>query len=316
MLISEARCHWASACQLPVHRQAGLRDGATVFVDGQGVAWRRHFAKRERALGFGSGRRAAMIPSLRVLLIELTVVIGVGVLLAFIGPYGSFEAPLADRLLYWIGMGVGGLLIFRPTLAAATMLARRLDLPEPATWVAGSLIATLPMSLIVWFAAPGRTPRWPSAAELLPVYANVMVLAAAVTLIFWYLKAPERAETMRPPAGSGAASDDDPAAEPRFFDRLPPHLGRELLALEMEDHYVRVHTAMGNTLLLMRMRDAVAELDGLDGYQVHRSWWIARKAVDRDLQDGRNVRLQLKNGLEAPVARSTVPALREAGWFR
>ena len=105
-------------------------------------------------------------------------------------------------------------------------------------------------------------------------------------------------------------------ASPRFFDRLPPHLGRELLALEMEDHYVRAHTTAGSALVLMRMRDAVAELDGVEGLQVHRSWWVARAAVEREVQDGRNLRLRLRNGLEAPVARNSVPTLRAAGWLR
>jgi hypothetical protein len=33
-------------------------------------------------------------------------------------------------------------------------------------------------------------------------------------------------------------------------------------------------------LLLMRFSDATAELDGLPGLRVHRSWWIAEGAAD------------------------------------
>jgi DNA-binding LytR/AlgR family response regulator len=161
--------------------------------------------------------------------------------------------------------------------------------------------------------------RTPTLAELLPVYAHVALIAGGVTLVFWFVSRGER-EVARPapvdipPAPLPVA--DDGRTTVRFVDRLPPHLGRELLALEMEDHYVRAHTPSGSALVLMRMRDAVAELDGMEGLQVHRSWWVARAAVEGEVQDGRNVRLKLKSGLEAPVARNSVPALRAAGWLR
>ena len=83
----------------------------------------------------------------------------------------------------------------------------------------------------------------------------------------------------------------------------------------MEDHYVRAHTALGSDLVLMRLRDAVAELGDIDGLQVHRSWWVARHAVSDVRRDGRNVRLLLDTGLEAPVSRANVQMLRDAGWI-
>jgi len=65
----------------------------------------------------------------------------------------------------------------------------------------------------------------------------------------------------------------------------------------------------------MRLADAVDELEGLDGAQVHRSWWVARDAV-RDVRrgDGRAV-LSLPDGLEVPVSRTYGRVLREAGWY-
>ena len=83
----------------------------------------------------------------------------------------------------------------------------------------------------------------------------------------------------------------------------------------MEDHYVRAHTPAGSTLLLLRMRDAVAELDGVDGLRVHRSWWVARNAVAGMRREGRNIRLILTNGVEAPVARGETERLRREGWI-
>lgn len=96
---------------------------------------------------------------------------------------------------------------------------------------------------------------------------------------------------------------------------MPAEIGTDLIALEMEDHYVRAHTALGSELVLMRMRDAVAEMGGLNGMQVHRSWWVARNAVADVKRAGRNVRLILDNGREAPVSRANVQLLKDAGWI-
>ena len=83
----------------------------------------------------------------------------------------------------------------------------------------------------------------------------------------------------------------------------------------MEDHYVRVHTMLGSALVLMRLRDAMALMGETEGMQVHRSWWVARGAVEAVLREGRNIRLRLPRGIEAPVARAQVSALRDARWI-
>jgi DNA-binding LytR/AlgR family response regulator len=93
--------------------------------------------------------------------------------------------------------------------------------------------------------------------------------------------------------------------------RLPPALGRDLLLLEMQDHYVRAATALGSTLLLMRFRDAVDEL-GPTGLQVHRSWWVSCAAMVALEQEGRSARLRLRGGATVPVSRAYLPAVREA----
>jgi DNA-binding LytR/AlgR family response regulator len=104
-----------------------------------------------------------------------------------------------------------------------------------------------------------------------------------------------------------------------LLDALPPELGSDVIALEMEDHYVRVHTALGSEMVLMRLRDAMAlmaaHMPDIEGRQVHRSWWVARGAVEDVRREGRNVRLVLARGIEAPVARAQVSELRSAGWI-
>jgi hypothetical protein len=105
-------------------------------------------------------------------------------------------------------------------------------------------------------------------------------------------------------------------APPKFLERLPLKLrGAEVWAVEAEDHYLRLHTSKGQDLILMRLADAVAELDGIEGMQVHRSWWVARDAItDARRGDGRAT-LTLKDGSQVPVSRSYAAQLRERRWI-
>lgn len=264
--------------------------------------------------------------TLRQVLIDLSIMTVVGVLLAFVGPFGSFDLPLEWRFVYWLGYAYIGYACYRPVTVLAARMATRLDLPEWTMVLTGVFVGTVPMSAAVWVL--GRMPgnlRWPTLSEALLNYFYVFVIGAGVTLLFMAMNRGP-GDDARAASASGTARPDTRAPEtqpapatkanqPAFFDRLPAHLGSDLLALEMEDHYVRAHTALGSELILMRLRDAVAELEGIDGMQVHRSWWVARHAVEDVTRDGRNVRLVLPGGLEAPVSRAKVAELRQVGWF-
>jgi hypothetical protein len=245
---------------------------------------------------------------LRQVLIDLSIMAVIGVVVAVIGPFGSYSEPLALRLAYWLGLAFAGFAIYRPIGAAVTRMGKVLDFPEPVLWLVACLIATIPMSIIVWSLAQlGGAYDWPTPSQALETYGSVLIVGGGVTEIFYMLGTRKQVVITPEPAQVPASI--------RFLDRLPPALGSDLLALEMEDHYVRAHTALGSDLILMRMRDAVAELGGLDGAQVHRSWWVARSAVEEVLRDGRNIRLVLGQGLEAPVARNNIAELKAAGWF-
>jgi DNA-binding LytR/AlgR family response regulator len=107
-----------------------------------------------------------------------------------------------------------------------------------------------------------------------------------------------------------------PARPAPILARLPLKLrAATLYAVEAEDHYIRLHTSAGSDLVLLRFSDALAELQGIEGAQVHRSWWVARDAVSSSRRvDGRLV-LVLRNGTETPVSRTFTRALKEDGWL-
>ena len=109
----------------------------------------------------------------------------------------------------------------------------------------------------------------------------------------------------RAPALPEPEAEAIPAAFPSaLLSRLPAGIGGDIIALETEDHYLRVHAAGGSALILMRMADAVALLDPRLGAQVHRRWWVAQAAVAGMRTEGQKLFLCLIDNKLVPVGRT------------
>ncbi|MEP3421384.1 MAG: LytTR family DNA-binding domain-containing protein [Erythrobacter sp.] len=292
------------------------------------------------------GARAALA---RRVLTDLAIMTVIGVFLAVIGPFGSIEEPLAVRLMTWLTFSYLGYFIYSPMSYVVERLHLMLDLPLAPLWFAAVTVATVPMTVLIFFIQfmPNRPPV-PSLEEALTSYFYVFVIGGGVTLLFNFISAGGQGSKsdvaiatpshQTEPATQDLISEhpSDPVAQAKeageaptdnsantLLDALPPELGSEIIALEMEDHYVRVHTALGSHLVLMRLRDAIAQIGDIDGRQVHRSWWVARLAVEDVKREGRNIRLVLAHNeigqdsgrIEAPVSRAQVSELKAAGWI-
>jgi len=252
----------------------------------------------------------------------------IGLFLGVLGPFGTSNLPLAFRLMSWLAFAYIGYACYRPMAPLVEWVERRLHLPRIGLWVAATLVASVPMTFAVLGFGNLRTPfHWPGLDIALTSYFYVFVVGGAVTLLFNILELRGNGEIN----GQVASEPTDSVAtsvSPRetqtshesvksnpLIDALPAELGSDVIALQMEDHYVRVHTALGSELLLMRLRDAMTHVVEIEGRQVHRSWWVARLAVEDIRREGRNVRLVLSGGLEAPVSRAQVIDLKDAGWL-
>lgn len=237
---------------------------------------------------------------------RLALVPGLGALLGFLGPFGTYPAfapPL--RYGFWIAMVLAGF--------GAALAARRL-VPDTAgarpRWVRPALIAlvsTLPMTfLVAWVLSLVQPGRIVEPARLPALFAAVGTVQLLIVVV---LLRDERA----PAASAAAPAPDAPAGFPEaLLARLPRPLGRDVVALEAEDHYLRVHTAAGSDLILMRLSDAVAAIDARLGLQVHRSWWVASGAIAAVERDGARTQLRLGTGLRVPVGRTYLAAVRAA----
>ena len=321
----------SQGCRQPAHGQRALRKRGTAFANGAQNATKpsilRGFPLYEARMGSqfrvmttvsAPPRTHAPKTLARKIVIDLTIMTAIGVILAFIGPFGSFEEPLGYRLFSWVTFAWIGYAIYSPMGPVVDRVCAALDLPRAPVWVVAAAISSLPMTAIVYIMGylPGPIP-WPSAERFFATYPYVFVIGGGVTALFYIIEHRGRAAPT-PPAEPSADPPSAPPAAPQsnpLLDALPAALGSDVIALEMEDHYVRVHTALGSELVLMRLRDAMVHVTDIEGRQTHRSWWVARGAVEDVMREGRNVRLRLARGIEAPVSRAQVSELKEAGWL-
>jgi DNA-binding LytR/AlgR family response regulator len=228
------------------------------------------------------------------------------VFMSVIGAFDSHRQPPVQRLIFWLVLMVSGTFLGSAIMTAAGGLSKLDDRP----WLQGAILTLLlwgPETVMV-SGAITLILHQPWSLDLLFANAGpVLIVSAALTAINFLAE--------REPAATHAAQDAA-ASPPAFLDRVPPRLrGGELYAVEAEDHYLRLHTSKGADLILMRLTDAIDELEGIEGAQTHRSWWVARDGIDDARRADGRATLRLKSGAEVPVSRTYARALRQAGWF-
>ncbi|HEX8579470.1 MAG TPA: LytTR family DNA-binding domain-containing protein [Allosphingosinicella sp.] len=251
---------------------------------------------------------------LRRIAIDLFLMVAIGTILGLVGPFGSASMQPGVRLLFWVGFVVAGYAIFRPVSAVSRWAAAETAMPLWLAVVLATLVASLPLTGLLALALGVLRPPGDWFGRPFPIlFGQVATVGIAIRLLMMALyqrqEPVEVAASEREVVAEGAPAP--PPSPSLFLRRLPPALGRDLLLLEMQDHYVRAETVLGSTLLLMRFRDAVEEL-GASGMQVHRSWWVAFGATEALEREGRSARLRLKGGGTVPVSRACLADVRAA----
>ncbi|HEX8216738.1 MAG TPA: LytTR family DNA-binding domain-containing protein [Allosphingosinicella sp.] len=240
----------------------------------------------------------------RRLALDLLLLTGVGLVMAGLGPYRTLDVPDLRRTAYWlvavIGAGLAG-------IAADSVLGPHIR----GFWLriaAVSAVMTVPVTPFI-YALNATMLGLPRRPWLLPQLAwQVLVVSALIMTLraLAWRRVVETRTIVVPPL---------PAAERTFRLRLSAkRRAAKLIALEAEDHYVRVHTDAGSELIAMRFSEAVEELALAHGYRLHRSWWAFADAIESVRWNRGSGEARLTGGIVAPVSRSCASALRRAGW--
>jgi LytTr DNA-binding domain len=231
-----------------------------------------------------------------------------GFVLSLLGPFGSYEAPLWMRFAYWmptmaLGAGIGAALT---TWSEQSSLFDRRPILRVAVLTSAMTVA---MTGVAY--GTGVLVFGPGAIRfgyVFVFYVWLITMVAAVVASILRARRTHRAAAPALPAPDARAL----ALAARLPDKLK---GATILALQGEDHYVRVHTDNGSDLVLLRLGDAVTEMGSTPGARTHRSWWVAKHAVKSVRRDNGRIALVLKTGTEAPISRGYAAELREAGWL-
>lgn len=98
-----------------------------------------------------------------------------------------------------------------------------------------------------------------------------------------------------------------------FLRRLEQDKRGYVLRVSADDHQVDVWTDKGRSKLWLRFGDALEELLEFDGTRIHRSHWVAFRAIEAVVPDGRRHKVLLMCGAHLPVSQNGLKALKDAG---
>ena len=261
------------------------------------------------------------------------VPLSLGFLLGWLQVGRAADWPRSVSLLYWMGVG----LVMTPLNALGTAvlapLLRPLRSPLWLTLFVGQLLAGFVLTSPVLQTYRGwiRDNVYPelvltpatTLSEFLQRLPSNSVLWVGISLLFFHgLRMPlfgyrpaadvQPRDEPTPPDAEPAVAAPVATARPALMERVRPERRGALLAIKAEGHYLQVYTDAGTDLVLHRLTDAMLELAGEVGAQVHRSWWVAARALSAQRHRDR---LVLVNGVEVPVSRSFRIAARQRGWL-
>jgi hypothetical protein len=232
-------------------------------------------------------------------------------LLAFLAPFGTYRFDAIGRLGYWT-LQMGAWLVL--SLCASWLVERLPGLRSRRAAqrkIVATIVASLPMIVVTGFANNQMTGWQPSPDEVVELFLSILLIGGAYTYLSdWLVGDHPITEIVRSPLHAIIEPEPvagvDPSKEPvdtAFIDRLPAHIRHEILCLQGEDHYVRVHSRQGSAMVLMRFSDALRSIRHIPGSQVHRSWWVAADAVKEMRRAGRTAQLILSDGASIPVSQ-------------
>lgn len=217
---------------------------------------------------------------------------------AFAGPFGTYEnEPFQWRAAYWCS--VIGLAI---VVAVSFRVFWRLTLKDSPNWVedlatTGSLAATFGPALFTlntWLEEPGV----PSVIGLWQLIAIVFAIGVSTVVARRALQ-PKRAVSV---------------ARDRLLDRIGAPQGVRLSRVSSDNHHIIVCTSDGNERrVLMRLRDAVGEIDVESGYYIHRSHWVASEQMAEVVSNEGREAVRMPCGATVPVGPKYRPNLIKAG---
>jgi hypothetical protein len=153
-------------------------------------------------------------------------------------------------------------------------------------------------------------------------YLLILAKSGFIGFIYWgglrivyeRMRSRPSAEPTLPPASPERPFSFNPTAEKlRTLTRKQGLMDiGAIIAVEAEDHYVRLHTRDRNLLVLMPFVEAIRAFDAVAGFRTHRSYWVREAAIlEFQDRDGKST-VRMEGGLIVPVSRRYRELLRHS----
>lgn len=277
----------------------------------------------------------------------LLAVLAIAALFTIAGAEPARHMPLPAAFAFWaLSVGAGLAL----AVAATAALARWPGVRRPPRWQVvglGGVIGLLlyaPLSLGIEGAYPAIGPQeaddgWVDRLESaggLGALAAELLQAGPLYLLTWALlnvapattaaqsvsvaappAVPESPGMIDPPRAVArtptetAVPDPSPAPPCCAAEALgwPAALGDEVLSVSADLHYLHVRTTLGRATVLGSLAAVEAHFGG-SGLRIHRSHWVARRAICRVARGSGGWRCELQDGQRLPISRRRVAEVR------
>jgi len=225
-------------------------------------------------------------------------------ILAFFGPFGTFEDLLFPvRLLFWVTAVYGCGVIFWTMFFLVDRYRLFSSFPELIRHVIIVFITSLPGAVLIYYNnLVFRKVAFPF--EKLPwLWFTVFSIGMILTSIYFFShfgKSISKNEKHKQEVAKIQIKTDKNILQ--FLDRLPKEIGKELVSLSMHDHYIDVVTKQGNAMVHLKFSKAMKELKKYPGVQIHRSHWVSVDAIKSAKIVGRAKLVRLFDGRTLPVS--------------
>lgn len=231
--------------------------------------------------------------------VHLFVWTGTTFVVSLAGPFGTYDALSFEmRLGYW-----GLVIAVSIVIALFFRIFWRLIFKGDPAWVEDVLVIG---SLAITFGPAVsllNARLWPGEEGLVSwlVVSVVTFVIGMITVAIRKILYGQAQPVATPPRD-------------RLLDRIGAPEGARLRRVSSDNHHIRVITQDGQEhRILMRLRDAVAEIDVEPGFCVHRSHWIAAAEITTvERAQGREL-VRLPCGAGVPIGPKYRPQLVEAG---
>lgn len=232
-------------------------------------------------------------PLLPIIWLAVTAVVSLA------GPFGMFNTvPLWFRIAYWAPMiAVTIVVAIALRIFCRTVVGTTDDWKEDALVVAPLSIVIGQMVVLV------NGYFWPGEFLVSALFVSTLsvLIGGCVCLMRRFFQHQKMVS-------------DSPTQRDRLLDRMTVNDAVRLVRISSDNHHIRILTTDGKEhRLLMRLRDAVGEVDVEPGMLVHRSHWVATSAISRVVETGGREAVELSSGETVPIGPKNRSNLVEAG---